>query len=46
MRARVADHYPRTTFHTASEIGFSEVQLNGVLGSSPYSTPESLVYLD
>jgi hypothetical protein len=27
MHARVAKHYPRTTFHTASEGLFSEVHI-------------------
>jgi hypothetical protein len=30
MRARVAKYPPRTTFHTASEEGFSEVSPNVV----------------
>src|SRR5215216_6912139 len=31
MHARVADHYPRTTFHTVSEGEFSEVHGCGPL---------------
>jgi hypothetical protein len=27
MRARVAKHYPRTTFHTVSEVEFSEDEM-------------------
>jgi hypothetical protein len=45
MRARVAKYPPRTTFHTASEGEFSEVELPlyGVLGSSPRKFQISLI---
>src|SRR5215217_4656232 len=34
MHARVAKYHPRSTFHTASEVKFSEVRRHGVLRSS------------
>ena len=39
MHVGVADHYPGTTFHIVSDVGFSEVRRDGALRSSQRSEP-------